>query len=341
MNHTFSDRTWPVIDTCLRLPLRVAIELLTLKVNQLRQFICDNGLEPPRLPLEKETALKKILENFGLNEAGPIPLQTGDGDRERPLNTPRDLPCLPSVTYIDTPTTRDLFGVSDSLAERDSETNLHTKLSPLTQPTQNEHLGIPLSKTTQNIAQGTPSSILNTWDLDLGFGTCITTPPLDDQSLFESSPNNMPSVEQEELLALLQPLIDDDERMLVEESENPTEIEDLINEISDRVGTLRIGPSGKTQFCGPTSPFNLTGIVDPEGPEESPLKRDLPLEYHDRFGSEPEISPAMEEHLINLYFCWQDPSFHVVDRKIYEEAKAKWQDMEETPFYSHALRYAM
>ncbi|KAJ5455081.1 hypothetical protein N7475_010202 [Penicillium sp. IBT 31633x] len=129
-----------------KLPLRVAIELLTLKVNQLRQFICDNGLEPPRLPLEKETALKKILENFGLNEAGPIPLQTGDGDRERPLNTPRDLPCLPSVTYIDTPTTRDLFGVSDSLAERDSETNLHTKLSPLTQPTQNEHLGIPHSK---------------------------------------------------------------------------------------------------------------------------------------------------------------------------------------------------
>jgi hypothetical protein len=37
----------------------------------------------------------------------------------------------------------------------------------------------------------------------------------------------------------------------------------------------------------------------------------------------------------------RDPFFHVVDRKIYEQAKAKWLEMKDTPFYSEALRNSM
>lgn len=341
MSYTFFGRTPPVINICLRLPLRVAIELLTLKVDQLSHFVIENGLEPPRLPSEKETALKKILENLGLNEASPTSLQTGDGEREGSLNKLGDLQCPPNVSHIDTSTPRDISGGSDSLAERGEETNPNTSSIPLPHPTQNETFGIPLSEDPQSLLQGSPNSILSTWDLDPGFETCLTSLPLDGQNFFESSPDNAPCMEQEELLPAFQPAVDDDQRTLVEESGNSTDIENLIDEVSDRVGTLRIGPGGKTRFCGPTSTFNLPGVVDAQEPEERPPNKNFSPEYHDRFGSEPETPPALEEHLINLYLCWQDPYFHVVDRKMYEEAKSKWQDMEETPFYSDALRYAM
>lgn len=44
---------------------------------------------------------------------------------------------------------------------------------------------------------------------------------------------------------------------------------------------------------------------------------------------------------MNLYFTWQDPSFHVVDRGMFEEARVKWNCAEDTSYYSEALRDAM
>lgn len=64
-------------------------------------------------------------------------------------------------------------------------------------------------------------------------------------------------------------------------------------------------------------------------------------EHLDRLGVNKTVPPEIESHLMSLYFTWQDPSFHVVDRKMYEEARVKWNDAEETSYYSEALRNAM
>jgi hypothetical protein len=49
-----------------RVPLRVAIELLSSRVDQLCCFIRDNGLQPPPMQEESALALAKVLESLGL-----------------------------------------------------------------------------------------------------------------------------------------------------------------------------------------------------------------------------------------------------------------------------------
>jgi hypothetical protein len=61
-----------------------------------------------------------------------------------------------------------------------------------------------------------------------------------------------------------------------------------------------------------------------------------------RLGINKEVPTEIEDHLMNLYFTWQDPSFHAVDRQMFEDAKLLWCDKgEETSYYSEALRNAM
>lgn len=51
-----------------KLPLRIAIELLSTRVDQLCCFIRSNGLQPPPMPKERDSALTRILELLGLSE---------------------------------------------------------------------------------------------------------------------------------------------------------------------------------------------------------------------------------------------------------------------------------
>ncbi|KAJ9303113.1 transcriptional regulator family: Fungal Specific TF [Paecilomyces variotii] len=320
-----------------KLPLRVAIELLTSRVDQLCHFICENGLQPPRLPHEKETELNKILHSLGLIDirSNPIPIQQTNHNQEGSSGVSRDpVPCLPTVlpTTIATPTPEvkgsgaELFIESWDGAEPEADTS-----------TTSEPSSIPLGWNPQH-TEDSPSSVLSSWDLDLGFGTCITPALPDLQNLLGPLPNGSTSATQEEMPALPGPTSSDDDSTLVEETSSTTDIESLIDEISDRVGSLQISPGGKTHFYGPTSTFNL---IDPENLQARPVSKSYSWRDDDHIGMDTEFPPELEEHLINLYFCWQDPSFHVVDKGIYEEAKAKRQNMEDTSFYSEALRHAM
>lgn len=116
-----------------------------------------------------------------------------------------------------------------------------------------------------------------------------------------------------------------------------------MDQLSDRVGTLHIRPGGHIRFYGSTSNFNLL---------ESPAS-DVAMNVHrtihndgpellDRLGLNKKVPPTVEDHLVELYFTWQDPLFHVVDRNVYEEAKVAWRErMEDTSYYSEALRNAI
>jgi hypothetical protein len=316
-----------------RLPLRVAIELLSSKVDQLCHFITEHGLQAPQLPHEKETALKKILGNLGLNEASSISLQPTDCEPENLPDASSDpTTCLPNVFQMPlaTPKEKPKGPGADLFTGKGVGPESHATYTSLP-PTAHEDSAIPFNEDPQSSSGDSPSSILSSWDLCLGFGTCITPAPLDLQHLFGSPSENAPGVELEEVPLSPAPIISQDDSTLDEGSGSTTEVESLIDEISDRVGALRIGPRGKTHFCGPTSTFNLT----------RPTTERYSLQAPDHFVSEKDIPPWLEEHLTNLYFSWQDPSFHVVDRKMYEAAKAKWQNTEDTPFYSEALRFAM
>ncbi|EQB56632.1 hypothetical protein CGLO_03351 [Colletotrichum gloeosporioides Cg-14] len=65
-------------------------------------------------------------------------------------------------------------------------------------------------------------------------------------------------------------------------------------------------------------------------------------EILDRLDIGKEVPNDIEEHLVNLYFTWQDPASHVVKRDMYEKAKVQWRDrMVDNPYYSEALRNAI
>ncbi|KAJ5683641.1 hypothetical protein N7462_006806 [Penicillium macrosclerotiorum] len=326
-----------------RLPLRVAIELLSGRVGQLCQFITESGLQPPQLPPEKDEALKRILESLGhINESKsiislPNELETKKSSEIHGSYDGR-LPEM-SANHIVPNNSASIAPCSDRLAEGMSDTGVHNiSSSPLC--AHNIPFDFPFGEATTNIAQGSPNSVLSSWDLDLGFMTCIN-PTANGAQYLSGSPQGATAIEQDGFVNFLEPTVHDDDETLAEETGSSEDIEKLIDEVSDRVGTIRIGPGGKTQFCGPTSTFNLTGTMESEESELQSINEAYASEYYDRSGSNQEIPSTLEEHLINLYFCWQDPFCHIVDRNMYSEARRKWQDMEDTPFYSEALRYVM
>ena len=120
-------------------------------------------------------------------------------------------------------------------------------------------------------------------------------------------------------------------------------VDELVDQLSDRVGTLHIKPGGHIRFYGSTSNFNLleTPASDVNMNVHRTIRNDG-TEHLDRLGLNKNVPIELEDHLMNLYFTWQDPSFHAVDRKMFEEAKVIWRDKgEDTAYYSEALRNAM
>ncbi|KAJ8128012.1 hypothetical protein O1611_g5624 [Lasiodiplodia mahajangana] len=115
------------------------------------------------------------------------------------------------------------------------------------------------------------------------------------------------------------------------------ETKELISMLSDRMGSLQIEPSGQVRFYGPTSNFNLVDMPAPDNLTIHRTVRSDGQDCLDRLGIGATVPPDIEEHLSNLYFAWQDPAIHVVNRSVYEQAKDKWQDGEDTPYYSLAL----
>ncbi|KAL4928755.1 transcription factor domain-containing protein [Aspergillus undulatus] len=325
-----------------KLPLRVAIELLTSRVDQLCDFIRENGLQPPPLSQEKDTALWKVLEMLGLDRINPSVAQQGDHQREPSVNGNKvALPNSKSVPVaIDpSPTSDHRRSEAQQRSQYPTDELPQGFTGPQNSAAVDDHP--PLLSLHRDVpgiqSDGDPSS----WNSQVGTNPCIMpTSPYAHGFLDPSFSSSALRTAFEEIPEPVETMIADDDSTLVEEPSSPEDVEDLIDELSDRVGTLQIKPGGQTQFYGPTSTFNLADMLAATNSGINLAQNDA-LECLNRLGIHKAVPPALEEHLINLYFSWQDPSFHVVDRKIYEEAKVKWYAMGETPYYSESLRNAM
>ncbi|KAL0932487.1 uncharacterized protein CTRU02_213440 [Colletotrichum truncatum] len=123
------------------------------------------------------------------------------------------------------------------------------------------------------------------------------------------------------------------------DSSDTESTEELIDRLSDRVGSLQIGSDGQIRYYGPTSNFNLVHMPAPDNMTVHRTVRNDGQEYLDRLNIGKEVPNSIEEHLVNLYFTWQDPASHVVQRDMYERAQVQWRDGKfDTPYYSEALR---
>jgi hypothetical protein len=298
------------------------------------------------MPDDKDATLQKILNALGMTEQAVSPMTPPDNAiMKLPTMTKRDEYSVPTSTAAPFYVSSDIFGAGNLDQQ-------HATTPPLTEqghcsltsalpsiPPHNDSLIMALESDQFVLTEDSPGSIFNAWLFDLDFGTHIT-PSVSDmqqqqQLILGSSPDDGLAIPPTAQAQSTETVHSESGSTLFKEPTSTSDIEGLVDEISDRVGTLKIGPGGKTRFYGPTSTFNLREMPSSDSYEAS---QPIPT-YHS--GSEEEIPAAVEDHLLDLYFSWQDPSFHVVDRYIYEEAKEKWNNMEETPYYSEALRNAM
>ncbi|KAF6803824.1 fungal specific transcription factor [Colletotrichum musicola] len=262
------------------LSLRVAVELLSARVEQLSRFIADQGLEAPQMRVEDETRLSEILRTLGVSTAA--------GGSSKPGETAR----RPPTESLHSPTT--------TTAPEPESTATRSETAP--------ENGTESAPTVQAEA----SSSLAVGDVDIG---------ATEHTFFGS----------ESAVTLAE------DAMSSSESVN-----ELMEQLADRVGTLHIRPHGHIRFFGSTSNFNLLDnpVADSTGIPKS--VRNDGQDHLDRLGVGKEVPLEVEEHLVNLYFAWQDPALHVVDRGMYEAAKSQWHDhQQDTAYYSESLRNAI
>lgn len=127
------------------------------------------------------------------------------------------------------------------------------------------------------------------------------------------------------------------------EEENEAE-NDVIEQLSHRIGTLKIAGDGHLRFYGPTSNLNLVDVSatqQRQRPDARTVRHDgQDILNHLRVGQ--PVDQAMEDHLVELYFTWQNPSMYVVDKEMYMTARSRWRnEYDDTPFYSEVLTNAM
>lgn len=129
------------------------------------------------------------------------------------------------------------------------------------------------------------------------------------------------------------------------DSEDENEAEnDVIEQLSNRIGTLKIAGDGHLRFYGATSNLNLVDVSatqQRQRPDARTVRHDgQDILNHLRVGQ--PVDQELEDHLVELYFTWQNPSIYVVDKEMYMTARLKWRnEYDDTPFYSEVLTNAM
>lgn len=298
-----------------RISLRAATELFSARIDQLTQFIYDNGLEPPQMRPDAEQEMNRVLDTLQVPRS-VVKAKNTQNSTNLPRATPqnRDISREHNRSYT-------------SPANRFPAETAGTSILPSLQfPNINNHDYIPpvfdFSLPTAEI-------------LDDLYAHNLRTPP-NNTHLEHTEP--FAGVERTSLRAQQH---DDDSA-----SETGDEAErEVIEQLSSRMGTLKLAGDGHLRFYGPTSNLNLVDVTitskQRPGPDVRSVRHDgQELLNHLRIGQ--HVEPSLESHLIDLYFTWQNPSLYIVDREMFTLARAKWRDeLDDTPFYSEVLTNAM
>ncbi|KAK5216245.1 hypothetical protein LTR47_005411 [Exophiala xenobiotica] len=129
----------------------------------------------------------------------------------------------------------------------------------------------------------------------------------------------------------------------VTEADNSNASSDLlVDQLSGRMGSLQIAEDGQLRFYGATSnlhilhngPLSLSRANFRSPDDGADLLRGAGVGH--------PVEHDLEEHLLKLYFCWEDPSIHVVDESIFWRERRKCLSTNHvSSFYSEVLANAM
>ena len=334
-----------------RLSLRLAVDLLVNRVGQLCQFINDQGLQPPKMADEDDSALRHLLQTRGMEDVQSV--------LKRSEDNPRNVPD-PKATQDQPPDNEVKHPFIEDLNPDLIDPNLFLMSFP--EAIKDVQQGPAHSETAASLPGASDDSLFQDCSDDT-FVEINTEFPKEVPCRISNSPSRSKDSSNEngtrESIAQPQPaatrlplsiqqLLSNEPRRKQDtctKDDNLSDsegVEELVTQLSDRMGSLQIGSDGNVRYYGPTSHFNLLRMPTPDNLTIHRTVRQDGPDVLDRLGVNKEIPAGFEEHLINLYFTWHNPLFQVVDREMYEPARQQWRTkMEETPYYSEALTNAM
>lgn len=326
-----------------RVSLRAATELFSARIDQLLQFIHDQGLEPPPMKPEDEIGMSRVLDTLqiprGVNKGGTSsdeqkpatetkapgastvppaqsPANIGPNGQSQPMTTPGTSPSqgpasdqqLPSAVEPWSP-----FGMIRGAA--DNQSFVHWGFT------------LPTAESLDNIyanINGGPGMLVNT-----GMSP-------------DDFPLGMEMAQQPRVMPGQLPPETRDHESDSDEDDEPEN--DVIEQLSNRIGTLKIAGDGHLRFYGATSNLNLVDVSatqQRQRPDARTVRHDgQDILNHLRVGQ--PVDQALEDHLVELFFTWQNPSIYVVDKEMYLTARSSWRnEYDDNPFYSEVLTNAM
>ncbi|PLN81989.1 Zn(II)2Cys6 transcription factor [Aspergillus taichungensis] len=331
-----------------KVSLRPATELFSARIDQLCQFIYDNGLEPPPMNPEDEAGMNRVLETLQIPRRAIYKEYAGMvGEHDRHPQTAISGLADPSLP-------------ASLTSEGHMRVNESTIGVPMSSPNvPSDQAFIPSSKSPESVnalgmdlgpARAYPSSH---WALALPtaesfdalcanmMGGPGVTP---DGSASPASFHPLrESMQQQPGESLGQPR-DNREYYDSDSGEEDEAEKDVIEQLSHRIGTLKIAGDGHLRFYGATSNLNLVDVSatqERQRPDARSIRHDgQDILNHLRVGQ--PVDPVLEDHLVELYFTWQNPSTYVVDKEMFMIARSRWRNgCDDTPFYSEVLTNAM
>lgn len=115
--------------------------------------------------------------------------------------------------------------------------------------------------------------------------------------------------------------------------------DELVLQLSDRMGDLHLTKDGTSRFYGATSNFNFARWRSSSGVDHRQnVKEQAALEHNQSDDTDLSVEESLEE----LYFCWQNSAFHAIDEDMYQQGKKLWREQRKaSTFYSPFLTNAM
>lgn len=320
----------------IRVSLRAATELFSARIDQLVQFIYDNGFEPPPMKTEDEMGINRVLDTLQIPRGVPKKKYSPTSEPLSAVPTPGPQP--PADSPLPIPAYNRNYAANGNLSETlPSQNVLPTENATVANQETMVPFGFQFPQTSWEFALPTAESLDSLYaNMNGGYQASPENGFSPDSLHLSQDIAQQPGV----LLEQAQNSRDDDSDS---GEENEAE-KDVIEQISHRIGTLKIAGDGHLRFYGATSNLNLVDVSatqQRQRPDARTVRYDgQDILNHLRVGQ--SVDQALEDHLLELYFTWQNCSTYVVDKEMYYTARQNWrEELDDTPFYSEVLTNAM
>ncbi|CAH0054486.1 unnamed protein product [Clonostachys solani] len=312
-----------------KISLRRAVELYSRRVAQLESCLRRVGIAVPDPAPEDSRMLRDLSQSWGADTIEKSEATAQDMNGQEQLHAVGDRSVLSAVS--------ETAPITGNQAQAPSD--IEPDQFPLILPGGGSEVQLgDYIPSPSNQSPNFPHSLNMDADLVWYMSTLPSLSIDIDESLFSGSlPTLLPDDSSTERLSNLT----SDPSAADEDGYDDTDEEDAAGvtyQFCDRLGTLLPAPSGEWRFYGATSNLHLVHGDLGYKPPGTKHTSNTPQTTLEHAGVGQVVDDKLISHLINLYFTWQNPSLHVVDRAAFEAAREKrLTEQIENGFYSKFL----